>query len=163
MRRVRLLLALAGLLSACVESSTVTADGATFPAAPVQIVAATKDAGRVGSAVPSIELVKRIFNASCVDTLPDFKGAHVALTGLGMRQNPSTATYLNSEADLSVALVKAGRTVTCSIIFATTSQDPKKVADQVAAYAVGKGKRMFVQVIGKSADRTYLNAQIAAQ
>jgi hypothetical protein len=162
MKRALLSLAAAGLLSACVAPDTVRVDGEEFPAAPTIVVAAPKGEVAAGGTIPTPSQAAKIFNAACVDTLPDFARAEAVLARSGMRQNPSTGAFVNTKLDLSVALVKAGSGVNCSIIFAT-SEDPKAAADRLASYGVNKGKRFFVAVIGQAADRTYLNAQIAAQ
>ena len=162
MRKSICALAIAASLSACVQPNTVVADGKSFPAAPVQVVSPPKGSPSVGANIPTVAQVSEIFNAVCVDTLPNFAGAGAALAKFGMRINPSTGVFLNPKLDLSVAIVQAGKSTNCSIIFAT-DQDAKKTADQLSLYGVSKKKSFFVSVIGTTPDRTYLNAQIAAQ
>ncbi|MGB5559671.1 MAG: hypothetical protein WBN04_16880 [Paracoccaceae bacterium] len=149
-------------LSACVEPNTVTVDGASYPAAPVAVIAAPRGSQDPASVIPTTAQAAQIFNAACIDALPDFRTTDATLTKLGLRRNPATGVYLHKTLDLSVALVQAGDVINCSIVFAT-DKDPKATADAVAAYGVSKKKRFFIGVMGTPQTRTYLNAQVAAQ
>lgn len=162
MRATFLLISLLFGQAAFCETNTVTdQDGHVFPSAPTAFFA-SPDPSMDRRAIPTPAQAAEIFNRACIDRLPSFAGTGRTLTKLGLVLDPKRRVFDSRTLDLSVALVDNGGGVNCSIIFGT-NLDPKTVADQIAAYGVSKHQRFYVEVIGQTADRVYLNAQVAGQ
>jgi hypothetical protein len=129
---------------------------------PVLLAPQAKGAPPMGTTIPTASQAASVFDAVCVDTLPDFADAPRVLRKLGMSMDKSTGVFINPKFDLSIALVKSGDTTNCSMVFATTGHG-KKTANRVASGAVKKGKHLKISVLERTAQRTLLNAQIPAQ